>query len=195
MTDIMYANGFDGNGTNWTTRAMVTALIAPGPWWVTANSTSSMGCQGVCHQRRFDATIDDAWGSQIHGPKPRYGVNSSWDHDCSAKASGPAHWHPIVYSYSGTCSGGVYSGERGVHRPRRRAGRHRQQHLSYGYAMAINNAGTVTGYAPSGRNSNYSHAFVLTSPGTATDLGALSRLRSKPWRGHQCQRGRGGLFH
>ena len=61
-----------------------------------------------------------------------------------------------------------------LHQYRRRAGRHHDSTVgtaSYGRALAINNAGTVTAFAPSGANSNYSHAFVLTSGGTATDLG------------------------
>ena len=43
-------------------------------------------------------------------------------------------------------------------------------------AFAINSAGTVTGYAPSGAASDNAHAFVRTISGAAIDLGTLSGM-------------------
>ena len=44
-------------------------------------------------------------------------------------------------------------------------------------AFAINSAGTVTGYAPSGAASDNAHAFVRTISGAAIDLGTLSGMK------------------
>ena len=116
----------------------------------------------------YDATI---------GQSRAYGVNSSG----AVVGEGyftSSHWHPFVYSYSGTYNAatGVYSGGTwsytdidGV----LGGSTGTSSTYTYGNATAINDAGTITGYAPSGANSNYSHAFVLTSGGTATDLGVL----------------------
>jgi uncharacterized membrane protein len=47
-----------------------------------------------------------------------------------------------------------------------------------GKALAINSAGTVTGYAECAADSDNFHAFVRTSSGGVTDLGALSGMDS-----------------
>ena len=103
------------------------------------------------------------------GPKPCLNINSSGTIIGAGQVSGT--FHPMIYSYSGTYSGGVYSG-----------GSWSYTDLDNvlggsnggGYGLGINDAGTVTGYAPSASNSSYYHAFVRTSTGAVTDLGVQS---------------------
>ena len=140
------------------------------------NSTLSNGTRAFVTSGGSMTDLD-AYDLTI-GQSRAYGVNASGTTIVGEGYYTSSHWHPFVYSYSGTYNptSGVYSGgswsysdidgvlggDTGLNST-----------YTYGNATAINNAGTITGYAPSGAASNYSHAFVLTSSGTATDLGVL----------------------
>ena len=110
--------------------------------------------------------FDTGWET---GQSRAYGINSSGTIIGAGQVGGT--FHPMIYSYSGTYSGGVYSG-----------GSWSYTDLDNvlggsnggGYGLGINDAGTVTGYALSASNASYYHAFVRTSTGAVTDLGVQS---------------------
>ena len=109
-----------------------------------------------------------------------YGVTSSGTTVVGiANYSSTGPWHPLVYSYSGTYSPatGVYSGGSWSYTDINgilgtTGGR--------GMAEAVNDAGTVTGYATYAISGYYTyiHAFARTSSGGVTDLGSLPGMDS-----------------
>ena len=96
-----------------------------------------------------------------------------------ANYSSTGPWHPLVYTYSGTYSPatGVYSGGTWSYLDINgilgtTGGR--------GMAQAVNDAGTVTGYATYAISGYYTyvHAFARSSSGGVTDLGSLPGMDS-----------------
>ena len=169
MTDIMYANGIDGNGNQFDNESYGYGINNAGTVVGYCDNTTLSSARAFVMSGGSMLTIDNAWGSQIQQSRA-YGVNSA-----GPRLSAPAQWNgqiwnPMVYSYSGTCSGGVYSG-----------GAWSYTNLDgvlggsgTGYCFGVNDAGTVTGYVPNATSGTYYHAFVRTSAGVATDLGVQS---------------------
>ena len=141
-----------------------------------ATSSSFSGARAFVSNGGSMTSLDGS-DSSI-GQSRGYGVNSSGT-VVGAAYYATNQWNPIIYNYSGAYNAttGVYSGGTWSYTNIDSVlGGATTGASTTGMAMAINNAGTVTGYAPSGASPGYYHAFVRTSDGAATDLGTLSGM-------------------
>ena len=102
-----------------------------------------------------------------------YGINASGTVVGAYYTTTSSQWQPGIYTYSGTYNGTTFSG--GTWSLTNIGNVLGDQGGSAGLALAINDAGTITGYAPTPSNPGYYHAFLLPSGSTSgIDLGAQS---------------------